>query len=61
MIAIYQTITPAGLLPAIYRLFKASGQKLARMEKEWDVSNAPVEPRRARAGSTGAGARSETR
>lgn len=38
MIAIDQTITPAGLLPAIDRLFKASGQKLARMEKEWDVS-----------------------
>ncbi len=38
MIAIDRTITPAGLLPAIDRLFTASGQKLVRMEKEWDVS-----------------------
>jgi unsaturated chondroitin disaccharide hydrolase len=38
MIAIDRTITPAGLLPALTRLFTASGQKLVRMEKEWDVS-----------------------
>ncbi len=38
MIAVDRTITPASLLPAVERLFTASGQKLVRMEKEWDVS-----------------------
>src|SRR5512135_3526137 len=38
MIAVDRTITPAGLLPAVERLFTASEQKLVRMEKEWDVS-----------------------